>query len=107
MNEAGFLVDELQRRHHRLEAVLVNRLVPSRLVAGANARASELERSSDLVDRALAAAERELSAVASREQVAMQRMSGWEASVLASESRGGDITDVGALLALGEALHRR
>ncbi|MFM7046944.1 MAG: hypothetical protein ACKOXX_03470, partial [Actinomycetota bacterium] len=62
---------------------------------------------SDLVDRALAAAERELSAVASREQVAMQRISVWEASVLASESRGGDITDVGALLALGEALHRR
>ena len=107
MNEAGFLVDELRRRHHRLEAVLANRLVPSRLVAGANARATELERSSDLVDRALAAAERELSAVASREQLAMQRMSGWGASVLASESRGGDITDVGALLALGEALHRR
>jgi len=107
MDEAGYLVDELRRRRHRLEAVLANRLTPSRLVTGAIERASQLEQRGDVVGLAFSVAERELAAVAGREHVALQRMAEWEASVLTSESRPGDITDVGALLALGEALRRR
>jgi hypothetical protein len=34
-------------------------------------------------------------------------MDGWGTDVVLSESRSGDITDVGALLALGEALTLR
>ncbi|MFM8712068.1 MAG: hypothetical protein ACKOE7_01665 [Actinomycetota bacterium] len=45
--------------------------------------------------------------MAAREQQALRRIREWGVDVLVSESRGGDITDIDALLALGESVHRR
>jgi len=122
MQEAGYLVEELRRRGHRLDAVVTNRLVPSRLATGAAERAEALiegnplhdvERASrDAADaplttatrRALAAAEREIANIANQHAAALAEIQRWGARVLVSESRGGDITDVTSLLALGEAL---
>jgi anion-transporting ArsA/GET3 family ATPase len=122
MQEAGYLVEELRRRGHRLDAVVTNRLVPSRLATGAAERAEALiegnplhdvERASrDAADaplttatrRALAAAEREIANIANQHAAALAEIRRWGARVLMSESRGGDITDVTSLLALGEAL---
>ena len=122
MQEAGYLVEELRRRGQRLDAVVTNRLVPSRLATGAAERAEALiegnplhdvERASrDAADaplttatrRALAAAEREIANIANQHAAALAEIRRWGARVLMSESRGGDITDVTSLLALGEAL---
>ena len=122
MQEAGYLVEELRQRGHRLDAVVTNRLVPSRLATGAAERAEALiegnpsrdaERASrDAADaplttatrRALAAAEREIANIANQHAAALAEIRRWGARVLMSESRGGDITDVTSLLALGEAL---
>jgi anion-transporting ArsA/GET3 family ATPase len=122
MQEAGYLVEELRRRGHRLDAVVTNRLVPSRLATGAAERAEALiegnplhdvERASrDAADaplttatrRALAAAEREIANIANQHAAALAEIRRWGARMLVSESRGGDITDVMSLLALGEAL---
>ena len=100
MNEAGYLVEALRGRRHRLEAVLANRLVPRRLSDGAPQRAAALASNSDSVSQALAAAEREIAAVAAREAEVLARIATWEVDVLASESRGGDITDTRSLRAL-------
>ena len=102
MNEAGYLVEALRGRRHRLEAVLANRLVPRRLSDGAPQRAAALASNSDSVSQALAAAEREIAAVASREAEVLARIGTWEVDVLASESRGGDITDIGSLRGLAQ-----
>jgi len=107
LNEAGYLVSELRQRRHRLEAVLANRLVPATLANGATARAEHLAASTEPLLASLANAEREIATVAAREQQALQRIREWGVDVLVSESRGGDITDIDALLALGEAVHRR
>ncbi|MGA1637943.1 MAG: hypothetical protein ACO38L_03445 [Ilumatobacteraceae bacterium] len=160
MQEAGYLVEELRRRGHRLDAVVTNRLVPSRLAIGAAERAEALiegnplhdverasrdaggaplttaarralaaaERAEALIEgnplhdvertsrdaadaplttatrRALAAAEREIANIANQHAAALAEIRRWGARVLMSESRGGDITDVTSLLALGEAL---
>lgn len=115
MREAHFLADELRRRNHRLEAVIANRLVPSRLAAGAAQRAEVLAsarqegEASDspnlvAVRQALAAAEREIASIHEQHSAALVRINQWGARVLTSESRGGDITDVSSLLALGEAI---
>ncbi|MFM8644691.1 MAG: ArsA family ATPase [Actinomycetota bacterium] len=107
LNEAGYLVSELRQRRHRLEAVLANRLVPAALANGATARAEHLSASTEPLLASLANAEREIATVATRELQALKRIREWGIDVLVSESRGGDITDVDALLALGEAVHRR
>ena len=107
LNEAGYLVSELRQRRHRLEAVLANRLVPAALANGATARAEHLAASTEPLLASLANAEREIATVAAREQQALRRIREWGVDVLVSESRGGDITDIDALLALGEAVHRR
>ena len=107
LNEAGYLVSELRQRRHRLEAVLANRLVPATLANGATARAQHLAASTEPLLASLANAEREIATVAAREQQALQRIREWGVDVLVSESRGGDITDIDALLALGEAVRRR
>lgn len=115
MQEAGYLVEELRRRGHRLDAVVTNRLVPSRLATGAAERAEALMEgnpSRDASDtplttatrRALAAAEREIANIANQHAAALAEIRRWGARVFMSESRGGDITDVTSLLALGEAL---
>jgi anion-transporting ArsA/GET3 family ATPase len=115
MREAKFLVDELRRRDHRLEVVVANRLVPSRLAAGAANRADVLvgagqegEGSDDpstvAVRRALAGAEREIASIADQHAAALARINQWGSRVLTSEMRGGDITDVASLVALGESL---
>lgn len=122
MQEAGYLVEELRRRGHRLDAVVTNRLVPSRLATGAAERAEALIEGNPLHDverasrdaagaplttatrRALAAAEREIANIANQHAAALAEIRRWGARVLMSESRGGDITDVTSLLALGEAL---
>jgi len=105
LTEAGYLVSELRRRRHRLEVVLANRLVPAVLADGAVARAERLAASGTPLLMTLAKAEREIATVSAREQQALQRIRQWEVDVLVSESRSGDITDVDALLALGEAVH--
>jgi hypothetical protein len=107
LNEAGYLVGELRQRRHRLEAVLANRLVPAVLANGATARAEHLAASTEPLLASLASAEREIATVATRELQALERIREWGIDVLVSESRGGDITDIDALLALGEAVHRR
>ncbi|MFM8644449.1 MAG: ArsA family ATPase [Actinomycetota bacterium] len=107
LNEAGYLVRELRQRRHRLEAVLANRLVPAALANGATARAEHLAASTEPLLASLASAEREIATVAAREQQALRRIREWGIDVLVSESRGGDITDIDALLALGESVHRR
>lgn len=107
LNEAGYLVSELRQRRHRLEAVLANRLVPAALANGATARAEHLAASTEPLLASLANAEREIATVAAREQQALRRIREWGVDVLVSESRGGDITDIDSLLALGEAVHRR
>ncbi len=115
MQEAGYLVEELRQRGHRLDAVVTNRLVPSRLAIGAAERAEALiegHPSRDASDaplttatrRALAAAEREIANIANQHAAALAEIRRWGARVFMSESRGGDITDVTSLLALGEAL---
>ncbi|MGA1658372.1 MAG: hypothetical protein ACO38O_04860, partial [Ilumatobacteraceae bacterium] len=122
MQEAGYLVEELRRRGHRLDAVVTNRLVPSRLATGAAERAEALIEGNPSRDveralhdagdaplttstrRALAAAEREIANIANQHAAALAEIRRWGARVLMSESRGGDITDVTSLLALGEAL---
>ena len=122
MQEAGYLVEELRRRGHRLDAVVTNRLVPSRLATGAAERAEALIEGNPLHDverasrdsadaplttatrRALAAAEREIANIANQHAAALAEIRRWGARVFMSESRGGDITDVTSLLALGEAL---
>ena len=101
MREAKYLADELRSRNHRLEAVVANRLVPSRLAAGAVQRADVLSAAQQV---GLARAEREIASVADQHAAALSRISQWGTRVLTSESRGGDITDVVSLLALGEAI---
>ena len=106
MTEAGYLVSELRQRGHRLEGVLVNRVVPSRLARGAADRASKLAASKDVGRKALAAAETEIAAIADRHAAALQQVTSWEVEVLVSEARSGDITDTDSLLSLGGAIHR-
>ncbi|MFM2181526.1 MAG: hypothetical protein RIR54_820, partial [Actinomycetota bacterium] len=107
MNEAGFLVQELRQREHRLEAVLANRIMPQRLADGATRRAEALESSTDPTRQRLAVAEREIASIADAESHALDRIQEWGADLLVSESRGGDITDTASLLTLGEAIRRR
>ena len=107
MAEAHYLVDELRRRQHRLEVVLANRLMPTQLADGASARATAVSSHADSRVHALAKAEHAIAQVAARQAGALAEMDGWGIDVVLSESRSGDITDVGALLALGEALTLR
>ncbi len=105
--EAHYLVDELRRRQHRLEVVLANRLMPTQLADGASARATAVSSHADSRVHALAKAEHAIAQVAARQAGALAEMDSWGTDVVLSESRSGDITDVGALLALGEALTLR
>jgi anion-transporting ArsA/GET3 family ATPase len=105
LNEAGFLMSALRERRHRLEGVVVNRVVPRRLATGATQRAARLSVSTDATQLALAAAEREIANVTERETQALRRLAGWETDLLISESRSGDITDTQSLLALAEAVY--
>ena len=107
MAEAHYLVDELRRRRHCLEVVLANRLLPSQLSVGASARATAVSGHADIRVHALAKAEHAIAQVAARQAAALVEMDGWGTDLVLSESRSGDITDVGALLALGEALTLR
>ena len=107
MVEAHYLVDELRRRQHRLEVVLANRLLPTQLADGASARAATVSSHADSRVHVLAKAEHAIAQVAARQAGALAEMDGWGTDVVLSESRSGDITDVGALLALGEALTLR
>ena len=107
MAEAHYLVDELRRRQHRLEVVLANRLMPTQLAEGASVRATAVSGHADSRVHALAKAEHAIAQVAARQAGALAEMDGWGIDVVLSESRSGDITDVGALLALGEALTLR
>lgn len=107
MVEARYLVDELQRRQHRLEVVLANRLMPTQLADGASTRATAVSSHADSRVHALAKAEHAIAQIAARQAGALAEMDGWGTDVVLSESRSGDITDVGALLALGEALTLR
>ena len=107
MAEAHYLVDELRRRQHRLEVVLANRLMPTQLADGASARATAVSSHADSRVHALAKAEHAIAQVAARQGGALAEMDSWGTDVVLSESRSGDITDVGALLALGEALTLR
>ena len=107
MAEAHYLVDELRRRRHRLEVVLANRLMPTKLADGASARATAVSSHADSRVHALAKAEHAIAQVAARQAGALAEMDSWGTDVVLSESRSGDITDVGALLALGEALTLR
>ena len=107
MVEAHYLVDELRRRQHRLEVVLVNRLMPTQLADGASARAAAVRSHADSRVHALAKAEHAIAQVAARQGGALAEMDSWGTDVVLSESRSGDITDVDALLALGEALTLR
>ena len=107
MNEAGFLVQQLRQRQHRLEAVLANRVMPQRLADGAKQRAEVLALSTDPTRKRLAEAEREIAGIADSEANALTRIEEWGTGLFVSESRGGDITDTAALLALGEAIRRR
>ena len=107
MAEARYLVDELRRRQHRLEVVLANRLMPTKLADGASARATAVSSHADSRVHALAKAEHAIAQVAARQGGALAEMDSWGTDVVLSESRSGDITDVDALLALGEALTLR
>lgn len=107
LQEAGYLIEELRRRHHRLAAVVANRLMPASLASGASERAVALQQHADLRVRNLVDAEREIAGIATHQAAALTRMDQWEIDILLSDSRRGDITDVDALLALGEALHVR
>ena len=107
MVEAHYLVDELRRRQHRLEVVLANRLLPTQLADGASARAATVSSHADSRVHVLAKAEHAIAQVAARQAGALAEMDSWGTDVVLSESRSGDITDVGALLALGEALTLR
>ena len=107
MAEAHYLVDELRRRQHRLEVVLANRLMPTQLADGASARATAVSSHADSRVHALAKAEHAIAQIAARQAGALAEMDSWGTDVVLSESRSGDITDVGALLALGEALTLR
>lgn len=107
MAEAHYLVAELRRRRHCLEVVLANRLLPSQLADGASARATAVSGHADIRVHALAKAEHAIAQVAARQAAALVEMDGWGTDLVLSESRSGDITDVGALLALGEALTLR
>jgi anion-transporting ArsA/GET3 family ATPase len=107
MVEAHYLVDELRRRQHRLEVVLANRLLPTQLADGASARTATVSSHADSRVHVLAKAEHAIAQVAARQAGALAEMDGWGTDVVLSESRSGDITDVGALLALGEALTLR
>ena len=107
MVEAHYLVDELRRRQHRLEVVLVNRLMPTQLADGASARAAAVSSHADSRVHAMAKAEHAIAQVAARQTGALAEMDNWGTDVVLSESRSGDITDVDALLALGEALTLR
>ena len=107
MAEAHYLVDELRRRRHRLEVVLANRLMPTQLADGASARATAVSSHADSRVHALAKAEHAIAQIATRRAGALAEMDSWGTDVVLSESRSGDITDVGALLALGEALTLR
>jgi len=104
LNEAGYLVGELRQRRHRLEAVLVNRMMPSRLAIGAAERAVSLAASSDVALNSLARVEAEIAAIAERQAAALQRIHSWEVDVLCSEVASGDITDAESLRTLGEAI---
>jgi len=108
LDEAGYLMSALRERRHRLEGVVVNRVVPLRLATGSAQRAARLSVSTDATQLALAAAEREIANVTVREAEALRRLASWETDVLISESRSGDITDTQSLLELAEAvyLHR-
>ncbi len=104
LNEANYLVDELRRRHHGLGAVLANRLVPAKFAAGASGRAAALGRHTDERLRTLALVEQEIIGITARQSAALTRIDGWGVDVLLSESRQGEISDVGALAQLGEAI---
>jgi len=104
LNEANYLVDELRRRHHGLGAVLANRLVPAEFAAGASGRADALARHTDERLRTLALVEQEIIGITARQSAALTRIDGWGVDVLLSESRQGEISDVGALAQLGEAI---
>lgn len=104
LNEANYLVDELRRRHHGLGAVLANRLVPAEFAAGASGRADALGRHTDERLRTLALVEQEIIGITARQSAALTRIDGWGVDVLLSESRQGEISDVGALAQLGEAI---
>ena len=104
VNEAGYLVAELRRRRRRLNCVLVNRLMPSRLASGAVQRADAFATSTNPALRVLATAEREIASVTHREISALGSIRAWETDLLVSEARSGEITDVAALLALGMAV---
>lgn len=104
LNEANYLVDELRRRHHGLGAVLANRLVPAKFAAGASGRADALGRHTDERLRTLALVEQEIIGITARQSAALTRIDGWGVDVLLSESRQGEISDVGALAQLGEAI---
>lgn len=104
VNEADYLVTELRRRQRRLRCIVVNRLIPARLAAGADARADRLASASDPDVRSLALAEREIATIARRETSALGRIRSWGAELLLSEAREGDITDVESLLDLGAAV---
>jgi len=104
VNEADFLVTELRRRQRRLRCVVVNRLIPSKLAAGADERADRLASAADPAVQSLSLAEREIADIALRESAALGRIRSWDADLLLSEARNGEITDVGSLLDLGAAV---
>ena len=106
MNEAGYLVSELRQRRHRLEGVLINRVVPSALAVGAADRAVKLNQSTDPARRTLAKVETEIAEISSRQSVAIEQISSWEVETFVSETRSGDVTDTESLLSLGQAIHR-
>lgn len=104
VNEADFLVTELRRRQRRLRCVVVNRLIPSKLAADADERADRLASAADPAVQSLSLAEREIADIALRESAALGRIRSWDADLLLSEARNGEITDVGSLLDLGAAV---
>ena len=81
--------------------------MPTKLADGASARATAVSSHADSRVHALAKAEHAIAQVAARQAGALAEMDSWGTDVVLSESRSGDITDVGALLALGEALTLR
>ena len=107
LNEAGYLVSELRQRRHRLEAVLVNRVMPAHFANGADQRAASLAVGPDEVRRALSRVEAEIAAIARHQASVMEQITSWEVDVLVSEARNGDIADVESLRALGESIRQR
>ncbi|MEY4400456.1 MAG: hypothetical protein RL072_321 [Actinomycetota bacterium] len=106
LNEARYLVSELRQRRHRLEAVLINRVMPARFAIGADRRAASLAGAPDDVRSSLSRVETEIAAIASHQTSVMEQITKWEVDVLVSEARNGDITNVESLLALGESIRQ-